>query len=264
MAIGYLISPVIQVEDINGKPLVGGRIRVYEHGTTNIYITYKDFNGDLNPSEVILDNKGMCILLADVGGLYDIYCEDRNHVEQWSRLNVGAGQSGGGGGGSSSYISTIYSSDNSLTIIRTGSTVDIKINRNGIASAISAYSAVLSADGNFQFVNDPIRYTGSDLQLYNGQIVGSAKWYHYDATVQITWDAPPVNRSANLAVTGPDNYENICFDLSYAHTESVDISGVYNLQNNADPLTFAIQGMPYGMTARVINASVHTLEMGGV
>lgn len=88
MEIGYLLSPVIQLEDINGLPLVGGRIRVYRHGTTIPYITYRDFDGNRNPAEVILDGKGMCILIADKNLTYDIYCEDRYHVEQWSRLNV--------------------------------------------------------------------------------------------------------------------------------------------------------------------------------
>lgn len=99
MALGYLISPVIQVEDVNGKPLVGGRIRVYRHGTQIPYITYKNWMGDHNPAEVILDAKGMCILIAEDDFLYDVYCEDRNHVEQWSRLNVGVGGGAGGGSG---------------------------------------------------------------------------------------------------------------------------------------------------------------------
>lgn len=99
MALGYLISPVIQVEDVNGKPLVGGRIRVYRHGTQIPYITYKNWMGDHNPAEVILDAKGMCILIAEDDFLYDVYCEDRNHVEQWSRLNVGVGGGTGGGSG---------------------------------------------------------------------------------------------------------------------------------------------------------------------
>lgn len=261
MAIGYLISPVIQVEDINGMPLVGGRIRVYEHGTTTPYITYKDFNGDMNPAEVILDNKGMCILLADMDGLYDIYCEDRNYVEQWSRLNVSPGQ---GGGGSSSSITNITSSDNSLVIIRTGSTVDIKLNGNGNPSALSAFSAVRSTDGNFNFVCDPINQVGDDLKVYNEKILGKRKWYHYDATVNIAWVGTPSNSEQEVVISGPDNSEHVFFDLSYPHTESLDISGVYEIQINNGPFTFSIQGMPEGMTAQVVNASIHVLESGTV
>lgn len=259
MAIGYLISPVIQVEDINGKPLVGGRIRVYRHGTTIPYITYKDFNGDMNPAEVILDNKGMCVLLADVDGLYDVYCEDRNHVEQWSRLNVGAGQSGGG---SSAGIDSIVSSDNSLVIIRTGSSVDITINRDGEASALEAYSGVISSNGNFQFTANPINSVGDDIYLDNGQILCKKKWYHYDATVVLTWNGTPVNLEQDVIITGPDISDRVRFDLSVPHVETVDISGVCEIPQDDSPITFAIQSLPSGMTAQITNASIHAIEMG--
>lgn len=261
MAIGYLISPVIQVEDINGKPLVGGRIRVYVHGTTTPYITYKDFNGDMNPAEVILDNKGMCVLLADTSGLYDIYCEDRNYVEQWSRLNVTAGQSGGGAT-PSSYISTITSSDNSLVIIRTGSNVDIKINRDGQASALCAFSAVRSSDGQFEFVCTPVNSVGDDIKVYGDNIIARRKWYHYDATVQLSWNGNATNATQDIAITGPANSEHVSFDLSYAHDESLDISGVHEIQTDGSAFAFAVQGMPTGMTAQVTNASIHVIEMG--
>ena len=259
MAIGYLISPVIQVEDINGKPLVGGRIRVYRHGTTIPYITYKDFNGDMNPAEVILDNKGMCVLLADVDGLYDVYCEDRNHVEQWSRLNVGAGQSGGG---SSTGIDSIVSSDNSLVIIRTGSSVDITINRDGEASALEAYSGVIASNGNFQFIADPINSVGDDIYIYDGQILCKRKWYHYDATVVLTWNGTPVNLEQDVVITGPDISDRVRFDLSVPHVETVDISGVCEIPQDDSPITFAIQSLPSGMTAQITNASIHAIEMG--
>lgn len=91
MVLGYLINPALQVEDVNGKPLTGGFLRVYHSGTTIKYITDKNFTGDKNPFEVVLDNKGMAVLLADVEGLYDVYCYDKNGVEQWSRLKVKAG-----------------------------------------------------------------------------------------------------------------------------------------------------------------------------
>ena len=94
--LGYLISPVLQVENTDGKPLVGGRIVVYRHGTTEPYITYKDFEGTHNPAEVILDSKGMAILIAEEGYSYDVYCRDRNYVEQWSRIGISIGQGTGG------------------------------------------------------------------------------------------------------------------------------------------------------------------------
>ena len=112
MVLGYLISPVIQVENTNGKPLTGGWINVYRHGTTIPAVTYKDFHGDMNPQNIYLDHKGMCIILVDADGMYDVYCYDSNGVEQWSRLNLGV--TGGAGGAAIN----ITSSDNSVNITK--------------------------------------------------------------------------------------------------------------------------------------------------
>lgn len=100
MALGYLLGAAIQFEDKNGKPLVGGTIRVCLHGTSTPYLTYRDFNGNRNPEFVPLNAAGMCVLIADDAGVYDVYCKDQFGVEQWSRLNVTVGGAGGGGGGS--------------------------------------------------------------------------------------------------------------------------------------------------------------------
>ena len=261
MALGYLISPVIQIEDINGKPLVGGFVRVYVHGTTIPYITQKNFDGDLNPAEVVLDNKGMCVLLAEAGNLYDVYCEDRNRVEQWSRVNVGV-CGGGGGGGSSSYISTIYSSDNSLTIIRTGSTVDIKINRDGDASAMAVFSDPLTADGLFEFNHEPINYSGNDIGLLDGEIICRRRWYHFDATAVLDWHGSSVNSDARINLIGPDVNEYVDFDLSYAHKHSFDVSGVFEIHSDGTAVPFQITGLPQGMSAQLVNVSIHALTVG--
>lgn len=103
MALGYLISPALQLEDINGKPLTGGYLNVYVHGTTNRAVTYKDYSGNLNPNDIVLNGKGMAVVIADSGRTYDVYCYDRNSVEQWSRLNVCTIGSGSGGGGGEEY-----------------------------------------------------------------------------------------------------------------------------------------------------------------
>lgn len=120
MALGYLLSPALQVENINGKPLVGGTITVYRHGTTNPYITYKDFTGDRNPADVVLNNKGMAVILADPNLVYDVYCRDADGVEQWSRLNVTVADPIGAGDG---RIYNITSDDGSIT---STSSVDVQ------------------------------------------------------------------------------------------------------------------------------------------
>ena len=97
--LGYLLGAAPQFEDKSGKPLVGGTIRVCLHGTTTPYITYRDFDGNLNPEDIVLNAAGMATIIASDSHVYDVYCKDQFGVDQWSRLNVKVGESGGGGGG---------------------------------------------------------------------------------------------------------------------------------------------------------------------
>lgn len=259
MALGYLISPFIQVEDINGKPLVGGRIRVYRHGTQIPYITYKDWNGDRNPSEVRLDAKGSCILIADDENLYDVYCEDANYVEQWSRLNVSVG--GGAGSGSGTVIT---STDGSVVITRVGDTVDLSV-ADAVPSAIVAQSEARNGNGPFIFTSEPINITGDDISLTGARITCKKRWYHYDATVQIDWQGTPRNNVIELTISGPDCYERVSFDLSFPHSEWITLSADYQIQHNGDRISLGISGMDLdgfdlvGLSAMVTNASVHTI-----
>ncbi len=259
MALGYLISPVIQVEDVNGKPLVGGRIRVYRHGTQIPYITHKDWTGDLNPAEVRLDAKGMCILIAEDNSLYDVYCEDANYVEQWSRLNVSVG--GGAGSGSGTVIT---STDGSVVITRVGDTVDLSV-ADAVPSAIVAQSEARTANGPFIFTSEPINLTGTDIALVGSRIVCKKRWYHYVATVKIDWLGTPRNRVAELTVSGPDCYDRVAFDLSFPHSEWLILAADYEIQHNGDRISFAISGMDLdgfdleGMAAQITNVSVHTI-----
>lgn len=91
MALGYLISPVLQFVDVNGKPLVGGYIVVYHAATTQIYITQKDGYGNKNPKHIVLDSLGMCTIIAEKDRAYDLYCYDKNGVQMWSRSNMEVG-----------------------------------------------------------------------------------------------------------------------------------------------------------------------------
>jgi len=254
MALGYLISPVIQVEDINGKPLVGGRIRVYRHGTQIPYITYKDWSGGRNPAEVRLDARGMCTLIAEDSNLYDVYCEDANYVAQWSRLNVAVGSGTGSGSGVN-----IISSDGSVTITRVSDTVDLSV-ADSIPSAIVAQSEARNGNGPFIFTANPINITGDDISLTESRITCKKRWYHFDATILLDWQGSPENRVVELTISAPDCFERVAFDLSYHHQEWITLSADYEIQHTGDRISFGISGMPdNGMAAQVYNASVHTL-----
>jgi hypothetical protein len=88
MALGYLLSADTQFIDSNGKPLEGGKLIVCRSFGSKKYQTFKDFKGGLNPLDVPLDSRGMCVLIAEDTDVYDVYCYDKNNRLQWKRSNV--------------------------------------------------------------------------------------------------------------------------------------------------------------------------------
>lgn len=183
MALGYLISPVIQTEDTNGKPLTGGWINVFKHGTQIPAVTYKDFHGDMNPNDIVLDHKGMCIILVDEEGMYDVYCYDRNGVEQWSRLNLGV--VGGAGGAAINITST----DNSIHIekIIVGGVTNFDISNNADSPELLEWircdgATKVSGSDTYRptFTSGTMQVGTKGIKLYKD------RYYHVTAHVRAT------------------------------------------------------------------------------
>ena len=86
--LAYLLFPFEQYSNLNGKPLVGGHIEVFEAGTSNKYITYQDWDGNSNPFKIPIPEDGRIVALADPSLTYDVYCYDSFNNLVCSRLNV--------------------------------------------------------------------------------------------------------------------------------------------------------------------------------
>jgi len=86
--LGYILDPAFQIENLNGKPVVGGYICVYEAGTDNKYISYENFDGAQNPFKIPLKADGRAVILGDPSLTYDIYFYDSYGNQLFSRLNV--------------------------------------------------------------------------------------------------------------------------------------------------------------------------------
>lgn len=97
--LGYLLSPTFQIENTNGKPVVGGYIEVYYAGTDDKYITYQNFDFTQNPFKIPLGSDGRAVVLADADFAYDVYVRDSYGNLIFSRLNVAPGNAGGVAGG---------------------------------------------------------------------------------------------------------------------------------------------------------------------
>jgi len=97
--LGYILDPFFQIENTNGKPVVGGHIEVFEAGTDTKYITYQNFDYTQNPFKIPLGSDGRAVVLGDSNLSYDVYIYDSFNNLIVSRLNVAAGDAGGVAGG---------------------------------------------------------------------------------------------------------------------------------------------------------------------
>ena len=114
LQIDYLIDPAFQIENLAGKPAVGGHIEVFEAGTDTKVITYQDFDGNVNPFKIPLHSDGRAVILADPSRKYDFYVYDSFNNLMFSRLNVTPNLSGNISiKGSDVYI---YNTDGTLDI----------------------------------------------------------------------------------------------------------------------------------------------------
>ena len=97
MALGYLVQPFIQVQDINGTPVVGARVYVYEADTTDFAVTYRDFEGHRNENPIVTDELGNFTVVADSEILYDMVINDADDNLLFSKKQLSvnfAGESG--------------------------------------------------------------------------------------------------------------------------------------------------------------------------
>lgn len=93
-------TPVLHFDDTNGKPLVGGKLYVYEAGTDTPSTTYRDKDGtDVNENPVSLDERGECVVFIDGSKEYKFVLEDGYGTVVWEEDNVTSGGQGGSGGG---------------------------------------------------------------------------------------------------------------------------------------------------------------------
>lgn len=88
--VGYLLQPIIQIENSDGKPLEGGKVYVYKLGITPPVLadTYFDFQGHLNTNPIILDSLGHCTIIAEDDTAYDVIIKNKNDELQFSIHNA--------------------------------------------------------------------------------------------------------------------------------------------------------------------------------
>jgi hypothetical protein len=113
-------APKMQFFDINGEPLVGGKVYTYEAGTTTGLATYADSSGtSVNPNPVILNARGEAPIWLGAS-IYKFKLADANDVEIWTVDYISAPISGVSPVLSGNVIIDSNSSNPALKITQTG------------------------------------------------------------------------------------------------------------------------------------------------
>ena len=128
MVLGYLISPVVQIVDSHGKPIVGAKIYVYKAGTTNTVNTYCDFSNHYNPTPVLTDTLGNCTIIASDDMIYDIVVKDNRNNLLMSKDNLTVSS------GINPDINLRFNEGYGIIIRKNGNTVTIAVDTDVIAT----------------------------------------------------------------------------------------------------------------------------------
>ena len=252
MALAYLLCPTFQIVNSAGKPATGGYLEVYLAGSRTKYFCSSDFDGTRHAFQIPLDSLGSNVVLADDSNRYDVYVYNRYGTLLMSRYNVSPGAGGGAGFG------VLTSSDGSVTIVETENGYDLTVNIPK-PSVLRAGADPLNSDGQFVFhelVRDGDKITVDDT----GKIRLDQGWYHYDITVRIVWDtAAPVNKTVPLQLYTTLASDVLDFDASYAHNDTVRLSGETKIASNGSELVFGITGLEPGMGAELVDMGVHAI-----
>lgn len=240
VSLAYLLDPTFQLVNTAGKPLTGGWLEVYIHGTRNKYYCYKDWNKEfLHPFKIQLDSLGANVVLASPVHSYDIYVYNKFGSLVMSRYNVIPAT------GEGTYIGdivTIDSPDNTVDVSSDGGTnwhisikdtVDtLELLQNEVATAVTS-------------INDRIDDIDSTLAnkkdkqselIYGGNDHMTITRIKQDANGEITEvkyepiDLPP--QVPNVEITSPNSSINIQSTTDVqtnTKTFSIDV-------NNQEPL----------------------------
>ena len=108
-----MYTPVLHFDDINGRPLVGGKLYTYEANSSTPAPTYRDKYGTLlNENPISLNERGECEVWLVDGLRYKMVLVDPIGTQVWEADDV----SSSGSGSSSLHRIKIFSSDNSVDV----------------------------------------------------------------------------------------------------------------------------------------------------
>lgn len=260
MATTYLrlFDPTQQFQLKSGAINTAGLLRVYLNGTDDLADIY-DENGTQLAQPAVLDNNGRALgLFVDSKKTYRLEVYDQFDSLLFTVRNMTP--CGGGGGSSLGSQYDLVSTDGSVSIDKSvdagKTTFDLSADR-GSPEVIVTASGERTTDGAFRF-SAPTSHSGTKLTVNDGTVFSDRQFIHFEATVRLVWSSQQ-NAEADIQFRCMDTVETVRFDLSFPHTEFLDVSADYDVTADGTAIPVTVSGLPTGLSATVENFSVHAI-----
>ena len=268
MAVQYapLFALETQFQAKNGRNLTGGFLRVFYAATDDPADTYSDYNLTRNPDRIVLDDNGRALVICDKSKAYRLEVYDADGMLLWTEEPVFCSGTGGGGVSSSTDI---ISTDGTIVVEKSTSgsstTFDIGlgVDKDRLnPSCLRADATPRNSDGKFVF--GELYKEGDLLSVDNyGCVRCEPACYHFTAIVELSYDQVAKNSSHQITLYTTLSNSVVDFDLSYAHRESIELSGdIYVVESNSE-FVLGVTGLPNGVVASLVDFDIHAITGHG-
>ena len=235
LQVDYLIDPAFQIENLAGKPAVGGHIEVFEAGTDTKVITYQDFDGNVNPFKIPLHSDGRAVILADPSRKYDLYVYDSFNNLMFSRLNVTPNLSG-----------NISITGNDVVIYNTDGTLDItqqSINNNIRRYEINTKHKSFGVKEPLYFVEDSDSATIIGCRSQSGDYATTA---YVESVISGKLDISSYSSQSGNFLTDKFEYDADNNITAYNHSAFASNGETYSAGTNIDITdnVISVTGLP--------------------
>lgn len=160
-----------------------------------------------------------------------------------------------------SAIGSITSSDGSISVTPTSTGVDLRVDLE-TPSILRATAQNMTGDGLFQFSELQRDGQGATVDV-SGKVILSEGWWHYDATARLRWPGTPgVGGTQSVSIYTANGSDSMDFDMSYAHSETVQISGEYKAASDGTQFVLGMTGIPAGLTVELVDFGIHSIVGG--
>jgi hypothetical protein len=114
----------------------------------------------------------------------------------------------------------------------------------------------LTGDGAFQF--SELQRDGTSARVDSYTVKIDEGWWHFDAVARLRWSGE-ANGTQSVSLYPANGSDSMTFDMSYPHSETVNISGELKAEQDGTSFVLGVLGVPVGMTVSLVDFGIHSI-----